>query len=47
MLLCFLAVAVIETDLVYPVGVDNNKIVTGRGAGIGASIANTMAELDA
>jgi hypothetical protein len=47
MLLCLFTVAVIETDLVYPVGVDNNKIITRRSAGIGASITNTMAELDA
>jgi hypothetical protein len=47
MLLRFLAIAVIETDLVYTVGVDDNKIITRRSAGIGALMAGTMTELDA
>jgi hypothetical protein len=47
MFLRFLAAAVIETNLVYPIGVNNNKIITGSNVRIGASIASTMAELNA
>jgi hypothetical protein len=47
MLFCCLAAAVIKTNLVYSVGVNNNEIITGGSVGIGASITSTMAELNA